>query len=251
MINMDQFYHGPVIHTVQPNDNLYRIARRYNTTVGAIIAANPGVDLNTLYIGQRINIWPGYNSPNRFYSAECITQAEFNLSNNIRLLWEQHITWTRLTIISMVFNLPDVELVTQRLLRNPVDFGDALVPFYGAQAAARFSALLRDHLVIAADLVNAAKAGDNNAAAETERIWYENARDIAVFLAGINPYWSRQEWEEMLFEHLALVKNEAVYMLTGDFQKGIDLYEDMERNAMRMADVMTDGIVNQFPDRFR
>lgn len=251
MINMDQFYHGTIIHTVQPNDNLYWIARRYDTTVEAIIAANPGVNLNTLYIGQRINIWPGYDGPYRYYSAECITQAEFNLSNNLRLLWEQHITWTRLAIISLVFNLPDVDLVTQRLLRNPSDFEEALVPFYGNQVAARFSALLRDHLVIAVDLVNAAKAGDNNAAIEAERIWYNNAREIAALLSGINPYWSRQEWEEMLFEHLALVKNEAVFMLTGDFQKGIDLYEDMERNAMRMADVMTDGIINQFPDRFR
>ncbi|NLX63308.1 MAG: LysM peptidoglycan-binding domain-containing protein [Clostridiaceae bacterium] len=248
---MAQFYHGTIIHTVQPNDNLYRIARRYDTSVEAIIAANPDVDLNTLYIGQRINIWPGYNYPCRYYSAECITQAEFNLSNNLRLLWEQHITWTRLAIVSLVFNLPDVELVTQRLLRNPGDFGDALVPFYGAQVAARFSALLRDHLTIAVDLVNAAKAGDNNAAAETERIWYDNARDIAALLADVNPYWSRQEWEEMLFEHLALVKDEAVFMLTDDSQKEIDLYDDMKRNAMRMADVMTDGIVNQFPDRFR
>jgi len=248
---MGQYYQGAIIHTVQPNDSLYWIARRYDTTVEAIIAANPGVDLNTLYTGQRINVWPGYNSPCGYYSEECITQAEFNLSNNLRILWEQHITWTRLTIVSMVFNLPDVELVTQRLLRNPDDFGDVLVPFYGSQTAARFSALLRSHLVIAADLVNAAKAGDNIAAAEAERIWYDNARDIASFLSGINPYWPREEWEELLFDHLAMVKDEAVLMLTGDYQREIDLYDDMERNAMRMADVMTDGIVKQFRERFK
>ena len=173
------------------------------------------------------------------------------MSNHLRLLWEQHITWTRLTIISMVFDLPDVDLVTQRLLRNPKDFEAALVPFYGSQTVARFSALLRNHLVIAANLVNAAKAGDNNAAAEAERIWYNNARDIAAFLASINPYWSQQEWEKMLFDHLALVKNEAVFMLTNEFQKGIDLYDEMERQAMMMADVMTEGIVRQFPGRFR
>lgn len=248
---MNQFFQGTIIHTIQPNDSLYWIAQRYDTTIEAIIAANPGVDLGTLYLGQRINVWPGYKNPSRNYSVECIAQAEFNLSNHLRLLWEQHITWTRLTIISMVFNLPDVELVTQRLLRNPRDFEAALIPFYGNQAATRFSALLRDHLIIAADLVNAAIAGDNNAAAEAERIWYDNARDIASFLASINPYWSRQEWEEMLFDHLALVKNEAVFMLTNEFSKGIDLYDEMERQAMMMADTMTEGIVKQFPGRFR
>lgn len=247
---MSFFTTGTVIHTVRPNDSLFRIARYYNTTIEAIIAANPGIDLSTIYIGQRINIRPGSGNPGQNYTMACITQAILNLSNQIRLLWEQHITWTRLTIISMVFNLPDVELVTQRLLRNPRDFEAALVPLYGSQTAARFSSLLRDHLVIAADLVNAAKAGDSNAVARTERVWYDNARDIADLLASINPYWSRQEWERMLFDHLALVKNEAVFMLTGEYQKGIDLYTDMERNAMMMADVMTDGIVKQFPGSF-
>ncbi|HHU90451.1 MAG TPA: LysM peptidoglycan-binding domain-containing protein [Clostridiaceae bacterium] len=248
---MDQYLQGTITHIIQPNDSLYWIAQRYDTTIEAIIAANPGVDLGTLYIGQRINVWPGYKSHGINYPVDCITQAKFNLSNHLRLLWEQHITWTRLTIISMVFDLPDVDLVTQRLLRNPKDFEAALVPFYGSQTVARFSALLRNHLVIAANLVNAAKAGDNNAAAEAERIWYNNARDIAAFLASINPYWSQQEWEKMLFDHLALVKNEAVFMLTNEFQKGIDLYDEMERQAMMMADVMTEGIVRQFPGRFR
>lgn len=247
---MNLFTSGTIIHTVQPNDSLFRIARHYNTSVDAIIAANPGVYLGTIYIGQRINVWPGYGNPRQNYSTACITPARLNLSNHLRLLWEQHITWTRLTIISMVFNLPDVEPVTQRLLRNPKDFEAALIPFYGNQAAARFSSLLKDHLVIAADLVNAAKAGDSNAAARTERIWYDNARNIAAFLASINPYWSGQEWERMLFDHLALVKDEAVFMLTGEYQKGIDLYTEMERQAMMMADVMTEGIVKQFPERF-
>ncbi|NLL66298.1 MAG: LysM peptidoglycan-binding domain-containing protein [Clostridiaceae bacterium] len=248
---MGPFSRRTILHTVQPNDSLFWIAQRYNTTVEAIISANPGVDLSTIYIGQVINIWPGYKTPDKNRPANCITQAQLNLSNHLRLLWEQHITWTRLTIISMVFNLPDVDLVTQRLLRNPKDFEAALAPLYGEQAASRFSELLRNHLIIAADLVNAAKAGDNNAVAQTERIWYDNARNIAAFLASINPYWSRQEWENMLFKHLALVKDEAVFMLTNEFQKGIDLYDEMERQAMMMADVMTSGILKQFPERFR
>lgn len=248
---MGPFSNGTIIHTVQPNDSLFRIAQQYDTSIEAIIAANPGVDLGTIYIGQRINVWPGYRNPGQNYSTACITPSQFNLSNLMRLLWEQHITWTRLTIISMVFNLPDVELVTQRLLRNPEDFEAALTPFYGSQAAARFSDLLRNHLVLAADLVKAAKAGDSNAAARIERQWYDNARQIAAFLASINPYWSRQEWERMLFDHLALVKDEAVFMLTGEYQKGIDLYDEMERQAMMMADVLTEGIVKQFPGRFR
>jgi LysM repeat protein len=250
MIDMNPFFNRAIIHIIQPHDSLFTIARQYDTTIEAIMAANPGVDLGTLFIGQRINVWPGYRHSGQTYFPEWISANELTLSNHLRLLWEQHITWTRLTIISMVFNLPDVELVTQRLLRNPTDFEAALLPLYGNQAASKFSELLRAHLVIAADLVKAAKAGDTNAAAQTEKNWYDNAREIAAFLAGINPYWSRQMWEQMMFDHLALVKNEAVFMLNGEFSKGIELYDEMERLAMLMADVMTNGIVKQFPGRF-
>ena len=238
-------------HTIQPNDSLYWLAQRFNTSIEAIISANPGIDLSKLYIGQIINVWPGYRNQSQNYPTNCITKTAFNLSNHLRLLWEQHITWTRLTIISMVFDLPDVELVTQRLLRNPEDFEAALIPLNGNQAASRFSDLLRDHLVIAAELVKAAKVGDENAVSQAERVWYDNAREIAALLASINPYWSRQKWEKMLFDHLALVKDEAVFMLTSDFPREIDLYDNMERQAMMMADVMTDGIIKQFPGRFR
>lgn len=179
-----------------------------------------------------------------------ISRAEMNLSNHIRMLWEQHVTWTRLTILSMVFGLPDADLVTNRLLRNPADFEAALRPLYGNAIAAKFADLLKSHLVIAAQLVKAAKAGDNKAAAEAEKKWYANADEIAAFLASINPYWSQDDWKAMLHEHLALTKAEAVHMLTKDYAAGISTYDEIERQALKMADVMTAGIVMQFPDKF-
>lgn len=179
-----------------------------------------------------------------------ISVAEFELSNALRLLWEQHVEWTRMTILSMALDLPDVDLVTKRLLRNPDDFEKALEPFYGQGVAATFGRLLGEHLVIAAELVAAAKAGDTQKAADAERRWYANADQIARFLASINPCWSYEEWRTMLFEHLALTKTEAVDILTKNFADGIAVYDEIERQALMMADVMTMGIVRQFPQRF-
>lgn len=84
-------------------------------------------------------------------------------------LWEEHVAWTRMTIISMAEDLADVDLVTKRLLRNPADIAASFRPLYGDEIAARFQSLLTDHLVIAAQLVKAAKAGDTAAAADAER----------------------------------------------------------------------------------
>ena len=44
------------MYTIQAGDTLFALAQRYNTTVQAIINANPGIDPNRLVIGQRICI---------------------------------------------------------------------------------------------------------------------------------------------------------------------------------------------------
>jgi len=175
-----------------------------------------------------------------------ITKPEVDLMNKMRMLWEQHGAWTRMTIMSIVFGLPDEELATKRLLQNPVDFANALRFFYGDKIATKFSDLLKSHLVIAAQLVKAAKAGDNSSAAEAEKKWYENADEIATFLSYINPHWSKESWKAMLHEHLALVKAEAVAMLTKDYAAGIKVYDKIESQALEMADVMATGIIKQF-----
>lgn len=234
---------GTFPYTIRPGDTLWLIAQRFNTTIDRIASVNPGIDLNNLYIGQVICIRPEYG----FHTPTGINSGVCGLSNHLRLLWEQHVVWTRLVIISIIFNLPDVEFVTKRLLRNPKDFATALRPLYGEQVAARFDSLLTSHLVIAAELVKAAKAGDSRAAANAERRWYANADEIAAFLARINPYWSEQEWKDMLYEHLAFTKAEAVNILTGKYAEGIAVFDQIEMQALEMADVMTNGIIRQFP----
>lgn len=175
-----------------------------------------------------------------------ISEVEVGLINQMRMLWEEHVTWTRLAIVSTVFDLPDAELVSSRLLKNPKDFEKALQPFYGEENASKFADLLNSHLVIASQLVSAAKAGDNNAVGDAERKWYANADEIAAFLSSINPYWSQDDWKTMFYEHLKMTKGEAVDMITKDYQAGINEYDKIEEQALRMADVMASGIVKQF-----
>lgn len=47
---------GQIRYTIRSGDTLYALARRYQTTVAAILAANPGIDPNRLQIGQQIII---------------------------------------------------------------------------------------------------------------------------------------------------------------------------------------------------
>jgi hypothetical protein len=175
-----------------------------------------------------------------------MSYRQLMLSEKIRRLWIEHVLWTRFFIISTAFSLNDLQFVTERLLRNPDDFAKELKPFYGEQTAAQFKRLLTNHLLIAAQLVNAAKAGDNAEAEKQRGLWYGNAEDIARFLASINRYWSENQWKNMLFEHLSMTEDEAVYVLTGQYKRSIDEYDGIQAQALQMADVMTRGIIRQF-----
>lgn len=180
----------------------------------------------------------------------CISQAEFRLRNLQRSLWEQHVAWTRMAIQSIIFSLPDVDVTTARLLRNAPEMGNSLKPFYGDRAAARYSHLIKDHLAIAAELVKAAKAGNQKAAAAIERRWYANADEITNFLSRINPHIPKEAFRKMFYEHLALTKSEAVAILSKDYKKGVELYDRIEQEALEMADSLSDAIVKQFPQMF-
>jgi hypothetical protein len=174
------------------------------------------------------------------------------LHDKMRRLWEDHITWTRLFIVSASADLPDLQATTERLLRNQQDIGDAIKPFYGRAAGERLSSLLTEHILVAADLLGAAKAGDQAAVARHSSIWYRNGNQIADFLNKANPrHWARQEMRTMMRDHLDLTLAEAVAHLTRDHRADIRAYDRIHRQILSMADMLSDGIAAQFPKRFR
>ncbi len=171
---------------------------------------------------------------------------QISVFNIFRKLWEQHVFWTRSFIISTASELADLDLVTERLLRNPTDFAVALRNFYGLDKARAFEGLLKEHLLIAASLVNNTKNGNTEAAYEDRRKWHKNADEISAFLGEINPYWSARQFRSLLYDHLKMTEDEAVYRLNGKYASDIALFDSIEAQALEMADFMAYGILNQF-----
>lgn len=174
------------------------------------------------------------------------------LHDAMRKLWEDHITWTRLVIVSVANDLPDSGPTVQRLLQNQDDIGDAIKPFYGDAAGEQLSALLRDHILIAAEILQAAKSNDTTALNDAIARWYANADDIAVFLNGANPKnWPLDMMKDMMREHLDLTLQEAVTYLQGDHAASISAYDQIHLQALDMADMLSGGIIQQFPGKFK
>lgn len=181
-----------------------------------------------------------------------ISAQQQALEGAMRKLWEDHVAWTRLYIVSAAADLPDKGAVAGRLLQNQADIGNAVKPFYGDTAGDKLAALLKDHILIAADLVSAAKAGDSDAVGKNGERWNANADEIATLLSGANPKnWPADEMRAMMREHLALTTEEAVAQIKGDWEGSIKAYDKARAQLLAMADMLSQGIVRQFPDRFK
>ena len=185
-------------------------------------------------------------------SPPAISPEELALRQDMRKLWEDHITWTRLAVISLTTDSPDTQASVGRLLRNQADIGNAIKPYYGKAAGTKLTALLREHILIAADLIAAARKGDQEALASQQARWRANADEIAGFLSGANPgSWKPAEMRAMMRSHLRLTTDEVVARLTKNWAADVRWYDRIHVQILHMADMLSDGLVAQFPARFR
>jgi len=180
-----------------------------------------------------------------------VSSSQAALRSDMRVLWEDHITWTRLAIISLTSGSPDTTATVNRLLENQKDIGDAVKPFYGKAAGNKLTAELRKHILIAADVIAAAKAGDQAKLADAQARWRSNANDIAALLASVNPNWPLARLKAEMSKHLALTTQEAVARLQGKWAADVAAYDRVHHHILHMSDLLADGIVKQFPNRFR
>jgi hypothetical protein len=184
-------------------------------------------------------------------AADRETTDASQLRVEMRRLWEDHITWTRQWIVSFAAGLPDQDAAATRLLRNQVDIGNAIKPYYGDQAGTKLTALLEEHIGGAVELVTVAKAGDATKIEAARSKWYRNGDEIAAFLSGANAKnWPLADLKAGMKEHLDVTLKEAQDRLAGKWTEDIENYDHVKEHMLGFADLLTDGIVAQFPDRF-
>lgn len=179
------------------------------------------------------------------------TQAQVNLKMDMRKLWEDHIAYTRNFIISAIANLEDLDAVTQRLLKNQDDIGAAIKPYYGSTAGAQLAKLLRGHIVIAGNVVMAAINNDQTTLQGEQKKWHANADEIAVFLSNANPNWKTEDLKNMLYKHLELTTGEATSRIKKNWQADIGFYDKNHLHMLMLSDALSNGIIKQFPEKFK
>lgn len=177
--------------------------------------------------------------------------STFAFQSAMRKLWEEHVTWTRLYIVSVAGDLPDKDVTAQRLLQNQADIGNAVKAFYGEAAGDQLTALLRDHILLAAALLDDVKSGNTTKATADSQAWYANADQIATFLSNANPKnWPLDSMKAEMKMHLDLTLKEAADRLNGKYADDVKDYDQVENHILGMADTLSSGIIKQFPNMF-
>ena len=219
-------------------------------TLAVAIAATSAVLVLAVSGGHDVHAEKGHAHGDSV--AATSTKKQAALHDAMRKLWEDHITWTRLAIISLAHDLPDLPATQARLLRNQTDIGNAIKPYYGRAAGNRLTALLKEHISGAVALLQAAKAGDQAAIDQRTAEWYANGNQIADFLHAANPHhWPRKAQRRMMKRHLDQTLREAVHRLQGDYAADVRDYDAIHHHILEMADTLSAGIIEQFPRRFR
>jgi hypothetical protein len=171
--------------------------------------------------------------------------------DQMRKLWEDHVTWTRLAIVTFADGSAGFDATASRLLQNQADIGEAIKPFYGDAAGTKLTSLLHDHITIAVEILQAAKAGDTAAVDDATARWYANADAIADFLAAANPdFWPQSVMREAMKTHLDQTLAEATAELGGDYPASVAAYDEAHLHILDMADLLSSGIIRQFPSKF-
>ena len=110
---------------------------------------------------------------------------------------------------------------------------------------------MHTHITEAADLLKAAKKDDNANFDAINKKWKENADEIANFLASANPNWKAAEMKKMMADHLSLTTDEAVARKKKDYTGDVKAYDKVHDEILKMADMLSMGIMKQFPDKFK
>ena len=270
---------GKSLHSERVLPDRHRFARYYN--LKSITEAIPRGVWNFAYHPQKI-VAQGEKMNNQLLSTSRVAvaapvtkpQAKARMDGlafhaAMRKLWQDYLTWTRFVIIGVFEELPDLitwtryviagafedvpdlDPTVQRLLQNREDLGDAVKPFYGDAAGEQLTRLFADHILMAAQVFQAAKSRDTAAQNDALERWYENADSIALFLNGANPnHWSLEELRARMREHLDLTLNEAVAYFGGNYKVSIAAYDAVHLQAREIADMLSEGIIRQFPNEF-
>jgi len=172
--------------------------------------------------------------------------------SNMRKLWEDHSERTRELIISTLSGLPNQNETAQNLIQNQNEIGNAIKPFYGEEAGDDLAELLEEHTQLGSTMLQAARKAEPEAFEDSVARWYSNADGIAAFFQETNQEnWPLRKTKPMIRMYLDFTLEEALARWNGDFAASDAAHDKLRNQALKIADMLSDGLINRFRGKFK
>lgn len=174
---------------------------------------------------------------------KCEKKCACELRVEFRKLWSEHAIYTKFYIISVLANIPDANLLAQRLLRNQDDIGNFLECFIGKDKGDKVAKLLKEHILAAAAAIAAVKSGNQGKIDEATDKLFQNSRKVAHFLSSLNPH--RLPFRVVLDhfnEHNQFVIDMTVARSKKEFAKDIKLFDAYYAQILDFPDLVLEGV---------
>jgi hypothetical protein len=168
------------------------------------------------------------------------------LLNALKLLWLQYSEWTRFLIISKVSGLNDIEIVENRYLEIPRDFANLFAIYFKESTANDYENLLMEQYKLTSKWISDLQSNNLTNSETTEKRLYENADKQATFLSHINNNWDREIIKNLLYNQIAMTKEEILRRISHDYVNDIFQYDFIQYHALMIANIIWNGFLKTF-----
>ena len=157
--------------------------------------------------------------------------AQQALRDAMRKLWEDHVTWTRLAIVTFADGAPGFGRHRRRLCRTRSTSVTPSSPSTATRPATQLTALLHDHITIAVEVLRAAKAGDSEAFADAKAAGTPTPTPSRTSSRGQPAVWPQAKMRAEMRTHLDQTLAEAAHELAGDYARVAD-YDEIHEHIL-------------------
>lgn len=172
-----------------------------------------------------------------------VRNSILRLNEDMRLAWLNHVYWTRMYLMSAVADNADQQAVEERLLETADEITDVFARYLPIATTRQLRNLLTEHIEIGGQIIQALKAKNMSDYDALVQEWYRNANQMATLFANYNPYFEGRETRNMFLNHLDLTREEIEHQVNGEYEQSIDVFRDVEQQALAMADYFARGLL--------
>lgn len=169
----------------------------------------------------------------------------------LRDLWVEHIFWIRnYAIANQAANQAEAKVAADQVVANATQIANSIAPLYGQPAADQLLKLLAGHWGAVKHYSDASVAKDEKAKQAAVADLTSNAKAIAVFLSGANPFLPQATLVTLLSAHGGHHINQIDQLAAHDYAGEAQTWAMMRGHILTLADALTAALVKQFPDKF-